>query len=152
MIRIERDDLSRPEVIALIELHFLEAHAKSPPGSGFALDLSGLRHPALTLWTMWDDDRLAAMGALRELDAGHGEVKSMRTAPDQLRRGRARAMLDHLIAEARARGYRRLSLETGGNDQFAPARAMYRRAGFDECGPFADYTDTGFSRYFTMAL
>lgn len=118
----------------------------------FALDLSGLRDPAVTLWTVWDGDTLLGMGALKQLDATHGEIKSMRTAPDQLRRGVAGMMLDHLLAEARVRGYRRVSLETGSNEPFAPARALYERTGFVETGPFADYTDTGFSRYYTMTL
>jgi putative acetyltransferase len=118
----------------------------------FALDLSGLRDPALTLWTVWDDDTLLGMGALKQLDTAHGEIKSMRTAPDQLRRGVAGMMLRHLITEASARGYLRISLETGSNEPFAPARALYERTGFAETGPFADYTDTAFSRYYTMAL
>jgi putative acetyltransferase len=118
----------------------------------FALDLSGLRDPAVTLWTIWDGADLLGMGALKQLDAAHGEIKSMRTAPGQLRRGVAAMMLDHLLAEARARGYRHISLETGSTDAFAPARALYERTGFTEAGPFADYTDTGFSRYYTMTL
>jgi len=118
----------------------------------FALDLSGLRDPAVTLWTVWDGADLLGMGALKQLDAAHGEIKSMRTAPDRLRRGVAAKMLAHLLAEARRRGYRRVSLETGSNEAFAPARALYERTGFAETGPFADYTDTGFSRYYTLAL
>lgn len=118
----------------------------------FALDLSGLRDPAVTLWSIWDGGDLLGMGALKQLDAAHGEIKSMRTAPDQLRRGAAATMLDHLLAEARARGYRRISLETGSTAAFAPARALYERIGFTETGPFADYTDTGFSRYYTLVL
>ena len=118
----------------------------------FALDLSGLRDPAVALWTAWDGADLLGMGALKRLDAAHGEIKSMRTAPGQLRRGVAGTMLDHLLSEARTRGYRRISLETGSNEAFAPARALYERTGFKETGPFADYTDTGFSRYYTLAL
>ena len=118
----------------------------------FALDLSGLRDPAVTLWAVWDGDALLGMGALKQLDAAHGEIKSMRTAPGQLRRGVAGMMLDHLLAAARGRGYRRISLETGSTEAFAPARALYERAGFTQTGPFADYTDTGFSRYYTLAL
>ena len=144
--------MSRLEVLALVELHLRAAFDNSPPGSVFALDVSGLRDPAVTVWTAWDGGALLGMGALKRLDAGHGELKSMRTAPAALRRGVGRTMLDHLIAEARARGYRRLSLETGSNEPFAPARAMYARAGFEECGPFADYSATCFSRYFTLAL
>ena len=151
-MRIVRDDLTHPDVVALIELHLRSAFENSPPGSVFALDLSGLRDPAVALWSAWDGEALLGMGALKELDAGHGELKSMRTAPAHLRRGVAGAMLDHLIAEGRRRGYSRLSLETGNNPPFAPARAMYERAGFVPCGPFAEYTDESFSRYYTLTL
>jgi len=151
-MRIERDDLTDPDMVALIELHLRSAFENSPPGSVFALDLSGLRDPAVTLWSAWDGDELLGMGALKQLDAAHGEVKSMRTAPAHLRKGVAAAMLDHLIVEGRRRGYARLSLETGNNAPFAPARAMYERAGFVPCGPFADYSDESFSRYYTLAL
>ena len=150
--RIVRDDLTRPRVLDLIELHLRSAFENSPPGAVFALDLSGLRDPSVALWTAWDGEALLGMGALKRLDARHGEIKSMRTAPDQLRRGVAGTILDHLLHEARAAGYRRLSLETGSTEAFGPARALYARAGFDETGPFADYTDTGFSRYYTMTL
>ena len=151
-MRFVRDDLTHPDVVALIELHLRAAFENSPPGSVFALDLSGLRDPAVTLWSAWDGDALLGMGALKQLDSGHGELKSMRTAPAFLRRGVAGAMLDHLIAEGRRRGYARLSLETGSNPPFAPARAMYERAGFTPCGPFAEYSDEAFSRYYTLTL
>jgi len=151
-MRIVRDDLSHPDVIGLIELHLRSAFENSPPGSVFALDLSGLRDPAVTLWSAWDGEDLLGLGALKELDADHGELKSMRTSPAHLRRGVARAMLEHLVAEGRARGYSRLSLETGSNEPFAPARALYERAGFTPCEPFADYTDQAFSRYYRLTL
>lgn len=151
-MRIVRDDLSHPDVIALLELHLRSAFENSPPGSVFALDLTGLRDPAVTLWSTWDGDGLLGLGALKRLDSDHGELKSMRTAPAHLRKGVAAAMLDHLIAEGRARGYKRLSLETGSNQPFAPARALYERAGFAPCGPFADYVDTDFSRYYRLEL
>jgi putative acetyltransferase len=150
--RIVRDDLSHPQVIALIELHLRSAFENSPPGAVFALDLSALHDPAVTLWTIWDVGDLLGMGALKQLDVAHGEIKSMRTAPGRLRRGVAGTMLGHLLVEARARGYRRISLETGSNEAFAPARALYERAGFTATGPFAGYTGTGFSRYYTMGL
>ena len=148
--RIVRDDLSHPDVVALVELHLRAAFENSPPGAVFALDLSGLRAADVSLWTLWEGEALLGMGALKQLDAAHGELKSMRTAPGQLRRGVARALLEHLIAEGRARGYRRLSLETGSNAPFAPARALYAGAGFVECDPFADYADTAFSRYYRL--
>ena len=151
-MRIVRDDLTHPDVVALIELHLRSAFENSPPGSVFALDLSGLRDPAVALWSAWDGSDLLGLGALKELDADHGELKSMRTAPAHLRRGVAAAMLDHLVEEGRARGYSRLSLETGSNEPFAPARALYERTGFKPCGPFADYTDQMFSRYYSLEL
>lgn len=151
-MRIELDDVSRPAVVALIEYHLRSMHEISPPENVFALDLSGLRHPSVTFWTLWDGDDLLGMGGLKELDPTHGEIKSMRTAPTALRRGVGAAMLDHILTEAGARGYLRLSLETGSNEPFAPAWAMYERAGFEPCGPFGSYTDTSFSRYFSKAI
>jgi len=151
-MRIVRDDVSHPDVIALLEFHLRSAFENSPPGSVFALDLTGLRDPAVSLWSAWDGDDLLGLGALKSLDVDHGELKSMRTAPAHLRKGVAAAMLDHLIAQGRARGYKTLSLETGSNAPFAPARALYERAGFVMCGPFADYVDTDFSRYYRMSL
>lgn len=149
---IRRDDLTHPSVLALLDLHVRAAHQNSPPGSVFALDASGLRDPLVTVWTVWEGNTLLGMGALKQLDPAWGEVKSMRTVPAQLRRGVAAAMLDHLIAEARGRGYRRLSLETGSNAPFAAAHALYRRAGFVECAPFGPYHDTVFAQYFTKEL
>lgn len=151
-MRIERDDLTRPAVAALVEYHLREMHAHSPAYHVFALDSSGLSHPDVTVWTMWDEIDLLGMGAMKRIDDGHGELKSMRTAPTALRRGVARAILDHMIGEGRARGYRRLSLETGCTAPFEPAHALYRSAGFVETGPFADYSDTSFSRYFALQL
>lgn len=150
--RFVRDDLTHPAVIALLDLHLRAAFEHSPPGSVFALDLSGLRDPAVTLWTLWEGETLLGMGALKALDPTTGELKSMRTAPAHLRRGVAAAMLAHLVAQGRARGYRRLSLETGSNAPFAPARALYAGAGFVECGPFGDYVDAAFSRYYRLEL
>ena len=150
--RIVRDDVTHPDVVALLELHLRAAFENSPPGAVFALDLSGLRAADVTLWTVWEGELLLGMGALKQLDPGHGELKSMRTAPGQVRRGVARAMLGHLIAEAKARGYRRVSLETGSNAPFAAARGLYGAAGFVECGPFAGYVDTAFSRYYRLDL
>ena len=152
MMRIELDHVSRPQVVALIEHHLRSMHEISPPESVFALDLSGLKHPSVTFWTIWEGDDLLGMGGLKELDRAHGEIKSMRTAPAALRRGAGAAMLDHILEEAAGRGYRRLSLETGSNAPFAPAWALYERAGFVPCGPFGTYTDTSFSRYFTRQL
>lgn len=150
--RIVPADLSDPQVIALLDLHLRSAHANSPPGSVFALDLSGLRDPAVTVWAAWEDETLLGLGAMKRLGDGHAELKSMRTAPDHLRRGVGAAMLDHLIAEARANGIARLNLETGSHPAFAPAHALYARAAFVECPPFGSYKDTVFARYFTREI
>jgi putative acetyltransferase len=114
--------------------------------------VDALRQPGITFWTLWDGDALLACGALKELDPVHGEVKSMRTAAAHLHKGAARAMLDHLVAEARRRGYRRLSLETGTADAFVPAHRLYAAAGFVPCGPFAGYVDDPYSCFMTLAL
>ncbi len=150
--RIVRDDLSHAAVVALIELHLRAAFENSPPGAVFALDLSGLRASDVTLWTLWEGDALLGMGALKQLDSAHGELKSMRTAPGHVRRGVARVLLAHLIAEARGRGWGELKLETGANDAFAAARQLYQGAGFTPCGAFGDYVLTDFNRCYSLAL
>jgi len=149
---IREDDLSGAQTRALLALHLRGMHDTSPPEAVFALDLSGLQDPAVTVWGAWDDDRLAAIGALKMLGPENAEVKSMRTHPDHLRRGAAAAMLDHVIATARARGVKRLSLETGRGPAFEPALAMYRRRGFADGGPFADYLPNQFSQFLHMPL
>lgn len=151
-LRFHVDDLTHPAVIELLRLHVAAAHANSPACKVHSLDLDGLRHPSVTFWSVWDEDALAGMGALKTLEPGHAEIKSMRVAPAFLRKGIGAAILHHLLAEARARGLTRVSLETGGNDAFAAARAMYERAGFTPCAAFADYTIDDFSRCYTLAL
>jgi putative acetyltransferase len=151
-MKIVVDDLSRPEVHALVDLHLGRMHEHSPPCKVHALAIDALRHPDVTFWTAWDDGELMGCGALKQLDPGHGEIKSMRTADRHLRRGVAAAILETAVDTARARGYSRLSLETGSTPAFEPALGLYRRRGFAECGPFGDYTDTVFSRSFTLDL
>ena len=146
------DDLRHPAVIALLQEHLDWMRRTSPPESVHALDLDALRQPDIAFWTLWDGETLAGCGALRALDATHGEVKSMRTAQTHLRRGVAATMLDHILAEARRRGCARLSLETGSMAYFAPARALYARAGFIVCGPFGDYVDDPYSVFMTRML
>lgn len=146
------DDLRHPAVIALLQEHLDWMHRTSPPESVHALDLDALRQPDIAFWTLWDGETLAGCGALRALDATHGEVKSMRTAQTHLRRGVAATMLDHLVAEARRRGYARLSLETGSMAYFAPAHALYARGGFRPCAPFGDYVQDPNSVFMTRAL
>ncbi|SDD22053.1 GNAT family N-acetyltransferase [Auraticoccus monumenti] len=138
-MRIERDDLSRAAVHALLEEHLADMHATSPPESVHALDLSGLTSPGTTVWTAWEDDVLLGCAALKELSPDSGEVKSMRTSAAARRRGVAAALLTHLVDRARERGWRSLWLETGSQDFFAPARALYARHGFVGCPPFGDY-------------
>lgn len=151
-LRIERDDLTREAVHELLREHLANMHAWSPPESVHALDLDKLRGRDITFWTVWDGTQLVGCGALKELDATHGEIKSMRTPEKLRRRGAGRAMLAHILQEARARGYRRLSLETGSQDGFAPARTLYRSVGFVECGPFGDYRADPNSAFMTLAL
>jgi putative acetyltransferase len=127
-------------------------HASSPPGTVFALDLSGLQAPDVTVWTAWYGKAIAGIGALRQLDARWGEVKSMRTHPDFLRRGVGAAVLEHIIAMARARGLRRVSLETGSGPSFEAALALYRRRGFVDGEPFAQYTPSEFNQFLHLDL
>jgi len=146
------DDLRGPEIKALLEEHLRDMHANSPPGSVHALDLPGLRKPEISFWTVWDDKRLVACCALKELDRTHGELKSMRVARSDRGRGIGGLLVGHLLAEARRRGYERLSLETGSMAFFSPAHRLYSRFGFTECGPFADYRLDPNSRFMTLAL
>lgn len=149
---IRVDDLSGEATRELLRLHLAGMHANSPPGSVFALDLSGLRAPGVTVWSAWEAARIAGIGALKVLDGGSGELKSMRTHPDYLRRGIAAALLEHIIAEAQRRGLRRLSLETGSGPAFDPALALYRRRGFKDGGPFADYERSAFNQFLHLDL
>lgn len=151
-MEIRIDDLKGPEIAALLTEH-LECMAQvSPPESRHALDLEQLRQPGVTFWTVWDGSRLAGCGALKEIGNVHGEVKSMRTAKTHLRRGVASMVLRHIIAEAKARGYRRLSLETGAMAFFEPARSLYRKAGFKDCEAFVGYKPDPNSAFFTMEI
>ncbi len=149
---IRPDDLSGEASQALVRLHLVGMHENSPPEHVFALDVTGLLAPGVSLWTAWDGEAILGMCALRELDARSGELKSMRTHPDHLRRGTAGALLEHVISEARRRGYGRLSLETGRGPAFEPALALYRRRGFVDGEPFADYQGGDFSQYLHLAL
>jgi putative acetyltransferase len=151
-MRIEVDDLSRAEVRALLGEHLTSMYSLSPPESVHALGLEGLQSPDVTFWTVWDGGVLVGCGALKELDATHGEVKSMRTPAHLRRRGAGRAILMHILAEARARGYRRLSLETGSLAAFVPAQKLYESVGFRSCGPFGPYKEDPYSVFMTLEL
>jgi len=151
-MRIEVDDLSRPEVHALLQEHLANMYELSPPESVHALDLSKLRAPDITFWSVWDGATLVGCGALKQMTATEGEIKSMRTPKALRRRGAGRAVLEHIIAEAKRRGYRRLNLETGSQDGFVPARTLYESFGFTYCGPFGDYKPDPNSAFMTMEL
>lgn len=145
-------DLDDARVRALIEEHLMAQRATSPPCSVHALDMTGLRSPDVKVWAAWDGGVLLGVGALKQLSPDHGEIKSMHTARAHRRRGLGDAMLLHIVAEARLRGMARLSLETGSAEFHVPARALYRKHGFVECAPFADYVEDPQSVYMTRGL
>ena len=152
MMRITRGDFSDPRVIDLLHIHLTSARAETAHGSAHALDLTGLQAPDVSVWTIWDDETLLGVGALKRLSADHGEVKSMHTAQSMRRRGAGRAMLRHIIAAARVSGMSRLSLETGSWEYFRPAQTLYRSHGFVECPPFADYVPDPNSVFMSLDL
>jgi len=149
---IRYDDLSGEPTRALIARHLRGMRQYSPHDAVHALDVDALRAPGVTFWSAWAGDEVAGCGALRRLDATRGEIKSMRVADAFLGRGVGRAILDHLIAQARAMGLMRLWLETGTGEAFTPAISLYESAGFRRCGPFADYVDNGFSVFMTREV
>lgn len=151
-LRIEADPLTGPEIAGLLQEHLDEMRRLSPPESVHALDLEKLRVPEITFWSAWSDGDLVGCVALKQLDPSHGEVKSMRTAKARQGQGVATALMHHLLAEAERRGYRRLSLETGSMMAFVPARTLYRRFGFEYCGPFAQYVEDPNSVFMTRNL
>jgi putative acetyltransferase len=152
MFEIRQDDLSGEATRSLLALHLASMRANSPPGQAFALDLSGLQAVNVTVWTAWAGDALAGVVALGDLGEGVGEVKSMRTHPAHLRTGVAARLLEHLIAQARARGLRRLSLETGSGPAFDAALALYRKRGFANGPPFGDYEASDFNQFLHLTL
>jgi len=151
-LQIREDDLTGKKIINLLREHLENMHDITPPGSVHALDLEALRSPDITFWTVWEGEELLGCGALKELDSSSGEVKSMRTAEAHRRKGVASKILEHIIQEAKQRAYDRLFLETGALPEFAPARALYIRYGFEYQGPFADYTDDPNSVFMTKKL
>jgi putative acetyltransferase len=152
LFEIRLDDPDAPDVRALLDEHLAEMHRLSPPESVHALDVATLRLPDVTFWTARLERELLGCGALKELDATHGEIKSMRTAALHRRKGVARAIVEHIVAEARRRRYRRLSLETGSLPAFTPARKLYERLGFAYCSPFANYVEDPNSVFLTRML
>jgi putative acetyltransferase len=151
-VEIRLADPLDERVSGLIRRQLEFGHAASPPEAVHALDFDDLLDPGIVLFAAHDDDEVLAVGALKEIDGGHGEIKTMHTAERARGRGLGRAMLDRLLAEARLRGYRRVSLETGAMEAFGPARSLYRGAGFSTCGPFGDYRSSPHSVYMTLLL
>ncbi|GAB6930339.1 GNAT family N-acetyltransferase [Paenibacillus sp. JCM 10914] len=151
-MQIKIDDLTGPEITQLIYEHLHGMTLHSPPESIHALGLEKLRQPEITFWSVWDGDILLGCGALKELDADHAEIKSMRTATPHLRKGVAGRLMEHILEEAKHRGYLRLSLETGSMAAFEAARSLYARFGFEECQPFADYKEDPNSTFMTKVL
>ena len=149
---IVEDDLGGSETQELVKLHLEGMFATSPPENVFALDLAGLKKPGITFWSAWIAGRIAGMGALKDLGDGHGELKSMRTHPDFLRRGVGSAILEHIIAVALNRGMKLLSLETGRGPAFEPALALYLRRGFVRGAEFSDYRPNEFSQFLHLNL
>lgn len=149
---IRIDDLRGAEIAALLNEHLADMYLVSPPESVHALDLDELRKPEITFWTVWCGDKLAGCGALKQLELHHGEIKSMRTAANFRRQGVAATMLQHIIAEAQRRQYRRLSLETGSMPYFASACRLYTRFGFENCAPFGDYQEDPYSLFMTKEI
>jgi len=151
-MRIEVDDITRPQVLALLEEHLANMYEITPPEHVFAFDANKLRAPGVVFWTAWKDDTLLGCAALKELSPTQGEVKSMRTPAHLRRQGAGRALLDHILQVARERGYRELFLETGRQPEFGPAHTLYRSVGFQDCGPFGSYTENGNSVFMTLQL
>lgn len=151
-LQIAVEDPRAPDVLELLETHLAFAHATTPPEAVHALEHQALTEPHVTFFTARHDDQLLGVSALRELEPGHAEIKSMHVAAAARGRGVARAMLGHLLEVGRLRGYERLSLETGSGEDFAPARALYSQAGFEPCEAFGEYPDSEHSSFMTLEL
>lgn len=151
-MNIKIDDLSGSEIQELLQEHLQSMTLYSPPESIHALDIEALRQPEITFWTVWDNGELLGCGALKELNSQPAEIKSMRTSSQHLRKGVARNLLNHILEEAKRRGYSRLSLETGSMEAFEPARQLYANFGFTYCEPFADYVEDPYSVFMTRAI
>ena len=151
-MRIEIDDLSRPQVHALLQEHLSNMHELSPPEQVFALDVGKLRAADITFWSVWDGQDLIGCGALKELSPTQGEIKSMRTPAAARKRGAGRAVLEHIISVAKERRYTRLNLETGTHAAFDPAHNLYRSKGFEVSGPFGSYRPDPHSLFMELRL
>jgi len=151
-VRIKEGDFNDPRVVELVNFHFTTARAETAEGSAHALDLTALKSPDISFWSIWDEDELLGVGALKRLSPDHGEVKSMHIVTTRRGQGAGRSMLDHIVEVARKEGMTRLSLETGSWEYFRAARAFYRRNGFADCAPFAGYRKDANSVFMTLDL
>jgi len=151
-MEIKIDNLTSPEIISLLQEHLNDMYLTSPPESVHALDLDALRKSEITFWTLWDANKLAGCGAIKELDSTHAEIKSMRTSHDFRRQGVAAKMMQQILATAKTRNYQRLSLETGSMEYFSAARKLYESFGFEYCSPFGDYWNDPNSVFMTKLL
>ena len=145
-------ELDLDDVRDLLHQHFSEMRAGSPPDACHVLPIDGLRDPEIRFFSLREDGKLLGCGALKRLGSRHGEIKSMRTADEALSRGIGKALLEHIVAAAKAEGMSRLSLETGSTEQFSAALRLYEREGFEPSGPFGGYADTPFTRFFTKEI
>ncbi|MCW3837507.1 GNAT family N-acetyltransferase [Sphingomonas canadensis] len=151
-MQIREGGLDDPRVTALLRMHLDDVRANPTPGGAHVLDVAGLKKPGVAFWTAWRGEDLLGCAALKEVEPGHGEIKSMRTVPDQVRRGAGSALMVHILSEARARGYRRLSLETGATPAFEAAQALYRHFGFTPANPFGEYKPDPLSIFMSRVI
>jgi putative acetyltransferase len=151
-MKIIPGDFQHPKVQALLKHHLEQMHANSPPGSVFALDWSGLQKPEISFYTLWEGEDLLGCGAVKDLGDATGEIKSMRTHPEHLRKGVSEKILLHIVETANTRNYRSLFLETGSGPAFDPALALYHKHGFLNCGPFADYEKSSFNQFMQLQI
>lgn len=151
-MKIRTGSLTHPAVIALLEEHHQDMLIHSPEESVHALDLSSLAQEDITFWSVWKSNELAGCGALKALDSQHGEIKSMRTSGNFLRQGVAKLLLEHILVEAKTRGYQKLFLETGTMAAFIPAQKLYQQLGFEYCPPFSDYQEDPYSTFMSKII
>jgi len=152
VFKIKLDDLTGTEIFDLLQEHLGDMQATSPPESKHALDLAALKDSSIKFWTIWEGDSLAGCGAYKIIDVKHAEIKSMRTSSNYKNKGVASTLLVHIIEQAKLSGFERLSLETGSMDYFVPAHRLYKKHGFNFCGPFADYKDDPNSKFMSLDL
>lgn len=151
-MEIRIDNLESVEVIGLLEEHLADMYATSPPESVHALDVEKLKKPEITFYSCWQDGQLLGCAAIKHLDSGHAELKSMRTASIARKKGVGSLILQHILEVAEGRGYKKLSLETGVEEYFRPARNLYEKFGFQYCEPFNGYWADPNSRFMTRDL